>query len=290
MGRELLAAFDDLRLETRKPISSTDRGIEVDVWATQNELNAIEARLRSIGFTPFRPIRTTDHRFFLRLNEEGWAKVDVKMRGSQRASLVRNLPWALRRKRGMVVALLGADGAGKSTATQCLVTGMPFDVVSRYLGGTKRSTPASAGARNSHPTRRWRSYPGVFRWMASIGRQLWAIEFSARRGRVVICDRHPIEAGRLGSEPTSVKATKRLFIRFLTRSPDLVVLLDAPGTVLFARKGEHSPAELDRMTAHWRFVANKHSGVIISADQDASEVCRLIQEQIWERLQEIRSR
>ena len=286
--RELLVALDDLHLEARKPTSVTNRGTEIDVWAAPHELDAIARRLGSIGFAPFRSVRSTDHRFFLRLNEDGWTKVDVKVRARQRTRLLKDVCWLLRKKRGLVVALLGADGAGKSTATQCLEVSMPFDVVAKYLGATKPSTPA--GTRNAQSKRRWRSYPGAIRWMARTALQLWAIEVSARRGRVIICDRHPIEAGRLGGEPSAVRATKRLFTRLFTPSPDLVLLLDAPGTVLFARKGEHSPAVLDRMTARWREATDEYDGVTVSAEQNASEVCQSLQTQIWEQLREIRSR
>ena len=72
------------------------------------------------------------------------------------------------------------------------------------------------------------------------------IGFRARwhrgRGRLVILDRSPHEL-RMRGDVRGLKARlSALAVRVLTPDPDLVILLDAPADVLYARKGEHTIA------------------------------------------------
>jgi hypothetical protein len=64
----------------------------------------------------------------------------------------------------------------------------------------------------------------------------------------------------------------------------LVVFLDAPGDVLYRRKGEHSPQALDAMGAALREIAVSSSGSVIRADRDTAAVGDSLQSAIWDAL------
>ena len=130
----------------------------------------------------------------------------------------------------------------------------------------------------------WRSFAGFPKWLLRTVRQVWSVEWAARKGSVVVCDRHPLEAGRLGDEPAPIKALKRLAVRALTPSPDLIMLLHAPGEILFERKGEHSPEYLDRITAAWAQLVTNRGGVFVDVNRPPDEVCLDIQREAWVQL------
>lgn len=288
--RPLEAMLRDGGFRERKPTFSSPILTEIDIWVDLEDVWSLSAVLKQAGLTPFRPRRHAGHRFFIGLTSSGWLKVDAKLNGEEpRGSVLRDALWLVMRQRGLVVALLGADGAGKSTAVACLENEMPVDVVSRYLGGPRRSgsgSGASISQGGSRPS--WRSFAGFPKWVVRTVRQIWSVEWAARKGSVVVCDRHPLEAGRLGDEPTLIKALKRLAVRALTPAPDLIMLLHAPGEILYERKGEHSPEYLDRITAAWTQLATKRKGVLVEVDRPMDEVCLDIQRQVWVRLLEKR--
>lgn len=288
--RPLEAMLRDGGFRERKPTFSSPILTEIDIWVDLEDVWSLSAVLKQAGLTPFRPRRHAGHRFFIGLTSSGWLKVDAKLNGEEpRGSVLRDALWLVTRQRGLVVALLGADGAGKSTAVACLENEMPVDVVSRYLGGPRRSgtgSEASISQGGSRPS--WRSFAGFPKWVVRTVRQIWSVEWAARKGSVVVCDRHPLEAGRLGDEPTLIKALKRLAVRALTPAPDLIMLLHAPGEILYERKGEHSPEYLDRITAAWTQLVTKRRGVLVEVDRPMDEVCLDIQRQVWVQLLEKR--
>lgn len=286
----LEATLRDAGFQERKPTFSSPAITEIDIWVDLEAVSSLSAVLKQAGLAPFRPRRHAGHRFFIGLTPSGWLKVDAKLNGPEPGgSVLRDALWLVTRQRGLVVALLGADGAGKSTAVACLENEMPVDVVSRYLGGPRRSgggSGASMGQSGSRP--HWRSFAGFPKWTVRTVRQVWSVEWAARKGSVVVCDRHPLEAGRLGDEPALIKTLKRLAVRALTPSPDLIMLLHAPGEILFERKGEHSPEYLDRITSSWTQLVTKRRGVLVDVDRPPDEICRDIQRQAWVRLLEKR--
>lgn len=178
------------------------------------------------------------------------------------------------------VALIGPDGAGKTTLTKMILESgvLPFrylymgvdisksnvalptsrlvDAMKRRFGRPQQPGPRPAGSRDGSPSNT-RRFLGSFRAALRLTnriieecyRQLvsWGYEL---RGYVVLYDRHfifdfsPEIQANLGDS-----WERRLHWRFLDRlypRPDLVIFLDAPGEVLFARKGESTIAELER--------------------------------------------
>ncbi len=171
------------------------------------------------------------------------------------------------------IALIGPDGAGKTTICRmleqsCLLPfkyvymGINFSASNVALPTTRllhwwRSRPsqkvAAAPAAPSQPRRRSGTLRGTLRLFHLLGEEWfrgvvsWYYE---RRGYVVLYDRHFVfdfaapddESAR---EPLPRRLHRWLIARFFPR-PDLVILLDAPAELLFARKGEFTPEVLER--------------------------------------------
>lgn len=273
----------------RKPTLRSAHLTEIDVWTNGPDTHDLANALDGSGLTAFRSNRRSGHRFWMAMDATGWVKVDAKLRhGEPTGSIFKDIIWLGTRTRGLVVAVLGADGAGKSTAIDCVSRSMPIDITTKYLGIRRRPSPATATISStelrpqSKPS--WRSYAGFLRWAVQTAAMLWGLELAARKGTVVLCDRHPVEAGRLGNEPVIVKLAKRVFVRFATPAPDLLVLLQAPGEVLFARKGEHTPDYLNKMTNLWAELVATRDGLILDAARSPDDVCRELQSEIWQRL------
>ncbi len=184
----------------------------------------------------------------------------------------------------VTVALVGADGAGKTTVGRALPTvlGRPARYV--YLGDNPASaTHALPTTRLVHRVRRARGHvaaggppaldhdlgarPGGsaaargLRGLRASGRVAnqvaegsyrWAvIRWHRRQGRVVVVDRWATadhHAHELAPSAALGRA-RRVHAGFIRRAfpePDLVVVLDAPAEVLHARKDEGTLAEVAR--------------------------------------------
>jgi thymidylate kinase len=182
-------------------------------------------------------------------------------------------------RKKFTVALIGPDGAGKTTVSRRLAAESKIPLTSIYMGvnadssglmlPTTRLLLAVKRARGRRPdlvaaTERDRMRPrprdplrrtaAACKSAARLGvwlseewfRQLVAWWHSTVRGRVVLFDRHFFAdyydydvAARHGSRPLSGRIHGFL-LRHLYPKPDLVICLDAPADVLFARKGEGS--------------------------------------------------
>ncbi|MGI8589167.1 MAG: hypothetical protein ACR2M0_16010 [Chloroflexia bacterium] len=150
------------------------------------------------------------------------------------------------RRRGLSVALLGPDGAGKSTLAGGLQTSFYFPVRSVYMGLWQKD--------GAHPL--LARVPG---WdVATRPFTIWSRYLTAQyhqaMGRLVIFDRYTYDALLPPGGP--FLWMKRPYFWLLAHAcpaPDLVLVLDAPGEVMFARKGEETPAELE--AARQRFLS-----------------------------------
>ena len=176
------------------------------------------------------------------------------------------------------VALIGADGAGKTTvarevarrsqlpvrylymgvnleaSTLMLPTTRLILAMKRRRGGrpdltavTLGSQPVAHGARAAA-----RSALRTGNWVAE---ELFRETVSAwhrRRGRIVLFDRHFLadyfehDVNRVDPERPIASRVHGWFLRHVTRPPDLVIMLDAPADVLYARKPESSVEFLAR--------------------------------------------
>ena len=146
----------------------------------------------------------------------------------------------LRRRRGLEVGLLGIDGTGKSTLSTSLVQRLPLPTRRLYMGNDQFLTPMMRWAKSRAGHSRTIHFVCFHIEMAyrRILGSLWA-----RRGYVVIYDRHPIERMRPGR---GIKARLvRLIARLYAHSTDLNFWLDGPTDALVDRKPEHSHDQLE---------------------------------------------
>jgi len=174
---------------------------------------------------------------------------------------------------GICVALLAPDGAGKSTLAAELAHGWPGPGWTTHLGlypsGERRI--AVPGLRLAvRIARLWRGY-ALGRWWRA-------------RGGLVVFDRYPYEALLAPTVHTSLP--NRLRRAVLSRSlpaPDLVVILDAPGEVLAARKDEHSAAELEDQRQAYRALASALPTpvAVVDAARPLADVRRDVADAVW---------
>lgn len=174
------------------------------------------------------------------------------------------------RRPGLTVAVLGPDGAGKSTLVRALADDFVLPARTMYLGlyGGSR---ARAGSR----------VPGVT-LLRQVGTTLGAAMTAAyhrRRGRLVILDRSGYDV--LVPSPSGRRSRKRrvreALIGRLSVRPDLVVILDAPAEVLARRKAEHPKDVLERWRAGYRSLPERLPAGIAVEILDASQNPRRVQ-------------
>lgn len=143
--------------------------------------------------------------------------------------------------RGRSVALLGLDGAGKSTLARSLRDSFYFPARSLYVPPTPRSVVRLP-------------LPGL--GLAERLLRLWgkslAIGWHKARGRLVVLDRYVYDA--LLPPPPGYGLRARVNQWVLSRAApaaDLVVLLDVPAEVAHQRKREHTVAWMAERRRHY---------------------------------------
>ena len=182
--------------------------------------------------------------------------------------------------KGMTVALVGADGAGKSTLTRLLQTAqLPRPVKTIYMGvnleasslmlPTTRALLLLRRARGHRPdlvaSRLDGAAPLAADWRRSVKdaarMSVWALEEWLRQlvaarytatGHIVVFDRHffadyyhsDVDSnGRSRGGPARVHGW---MLQHLYPKPGLVICLDAPAELLYSRKQEATTSWLDQ--------------------------------------------
>ncbi len=256
---DLLSALlaTGLGIQARKPIDDPGSGaVEVDLWAPRASVRSLDHWLGREGFEPFAAPGHDPHRFYLGIREGRWCKLDVKLHPARRRAPrwlvagLRRCPVSWRRG-GPVVAFVGPDGAGKGTVIAGVQESIPVAVDVVYLGSrpSRRSRKSATSPTDEVPEPTWRRRLEplfVTRTLARQSRRLLRIYAAAWRGRIVLCDRHPLEALAIDPRRTrAARALERFVVRHVLPWPDRVVVLDAPAEVMYRRKGEHSVEVLD---------------------------------------------
>lgn len=178
------------------------------------------------------------------------------------------------RHRGLTVALLAPDGGGKSTLVQGIRESFHVPVRSLYMGLYKRDT-------DSQPQRRAPGLSFVSRLVRQWARYLVACYHQAH-GRFVIFDRHSYDALLPPRTPLSWHSRwRRWLLAHACPPPNLLVVLDAPGEVLYSRKREHSVALLERQRQAYLRLAARPGSLVVDATRDAEWVRREVTSFIW---------
>ncbi|WP_158220372.1 hypothetical protein [Kineosporia sp. A_224] len=177
------------------------------------------------------------------------------------------------RRRGTAVAVVGPDGAGKSSVVAAVAATYPFPVATFYAGQYQGSVGPFAKLPGGH----------------TLGLLVRQVVMSLRtvlhlaRGRVVLFDRYAYDS-RLSRPGASVKSrARRAVLGRVALRPQRVVVLDAPGEVLHARSQEHSPEILeDQRRRYAELAATRPGWLLVDASRPADAVRRDVTAQVWD--------
>jgi thymidylate kinase len=305
-----------------QPLDGPPPGGDIDILVGSRDLPRAGRALRSAGFRRLRAGQR-GHRFYLAFCEGRWIKIDVnvvprrlgwdlsatdrehqalfsgyRIAPARDGVLARmRLAWARRRplalfRRGPVVALLGPDGAGKGSVADVLERQIPIAMSRIYLGDGGGAN-AAGGTHAATNVRRPRRSPGALREAQHLARKavracwrvLWPGYARAWRGEIVIFDRHPVEVLAVRPRRTWLgAAVERLFARRVIPWPDAVVVLDAPGDMLYARKREHSPEILERWRRGYLEEFGRRGAAVVSTVDGLDRAVAETSAVVWEAL------
>jgi thymidylate kinase len=242
--------------------------------------------------------------------EGGSIPVSERLRAHGRRS-ARRFP-----HRGLLVALSGIDGAGKSSQARWLADsltalGVDVEVVWNNLLGNRAlailSAPPRAllrlAGRGGERMAQWDDPPPdaddvtASAVRASAVRRAWSIiatlanaleqqipaARSVARGRVVVFDRSPLDlAVRMHVlYRANIEAQRRL-VRLTAPRPDLAFLLDIPAEVSLARKQDvWSPTQLEEQASLYREFASGFGVRRIDGQRPPDEIAAEIAREAW---------
>ena len=220
---------------------------------------------------------------------------------------------------GFTVALVGPDGAGKTTVARALENALPLPVEYLYMGVNPDSSnhllfttrvvhalrrrrgaqPDTAGPRDSREpeviaprgvarrtVRSARSFVRLGNRLAEEWHRAILATLHRRRGDIVVFDRHFFAdyfAYDIAAKPRRT-ASRRLHGFILSRlypKPDLVIYLDAPAEVLFERKGEGTLESLERRRREYLELGSVLEGFeVVDASRPLEAVTRDVADRI----------
>ena len=182
------------------------------------------------------------------------------------------------------VALLAPDGAGKSTLAYGLRENFYFPVRLLYMGLYQSNTATNGKKRRGFGLARniikqWQRY--------IISRHYRA------RGKLVVFDRYSYDAllpSPFRFSPTGNRKLRRLrrwLLAYSCPPPDLILFLDAPGELLYSRKGERNPDALEAQRQQYlQLQSILPQMVVVDASREAECVRQEATDLIWQKYAE----
>ncbi len=179
---------------------------------------------------------------------------------------------ARRRRSGLSVALLGPDGAGKSSTAHTIAATWP-QAHTIYMGLWRRDDEGHMWRQlRELPLRPWRIWWRYLRGFA------WRLT-----GALVIFDRYTYDA--LAPTAAPLALLKRAYLSAISHTcpaPDVVVVLDASAEVMHARKPDKEIDELQELRGAYRAIAARAPhACLVNANRDAQTVCADVRTLIW---------
>lgn len=234
-------------------------------------------------------------RFTEMIDGEGWEalltdRLDIEYQLARRdflGTFVRRFGYRILRKLNrwvnperlpaLTIALMAPDGAGKSTLVEKIRQSFYFPVSSVYMGLYQKPTRKA-----SNPLKEFLT---PVRRLFKLWTQALVLRYYQLRQRITVCDRYPYEALLSAHKQLNFfKKGYRWLLAHACPAPDLVLFLDAPGEVLYARKGEHSPAFLEEQRrSYLELLSSVPQTVVVDATQEAEAVRIKATQLIWEK-------
>jgi thymidylate kinase len=217
---------------------------------------------------------------------QGWPSWCRLLRNGLRRVLARSSQF------GIVVALVGPDGVGKSTVLRAITEGSKSiftGIIVRHwrprllpnLGRLAGRAEPSAGTAPRRAAGRWP-------WLRSLYYALdyrlghwWRDRKATATQKLVLYDRCALD---MAADPLRFGLATTGHGEWVARHappPDLIVLLDDTPARIHARKAELDPSEIERQLSRWRqLLRPPPASVTIRVDAEAGEITRRVREAI----------
>lgn len=199
-------------------------------------------------------------------------------------------------RRGLLIALLAPDGAGKTTLANQLAKDPFISAQVVYMGTNSNAKSVTlrfaAWLRARYPDSFGQNLKSdrpfairALNYLISILEHWYRLGLSIYhklRGRFVIFDRYMYDSW-LGSRNSQRRPWRERLFNVVWPKADVVIVLDAPGSVLYERKHEHSPEWLEKRRHEYLQLQKRMPGTIyVNADRPEADVCRDVISLIWE--------
>lgn len=179
-------------------------------------------------------------------------------------------------RQGLTVALLGPDGAGKTTLAEALRRQFVLPTRVVYMGVLRTTKRA----------RRLRRVPGLMLMLrlTEFTSKGLAARYQRRRGRLVVFDRYTYDALLApGGEKLRARVSYAL-IRRTCPAPNLVIVLDVPAATMYARKGELGATRLEDFRRRYLSMRERlPNTAVVDASRPAADVYRAVAALLWRR-------
>lgn len=197
-------------------------------------------------------------------------------------------------RHGLSIVLLAPDGAGKSTLAEKLAAEDVFRARLIYMGSNIDAATVSlpttrlfksliknTGSGSKLITKPLKAAGYINRLIEQWLRIAVGI-YHKTRGRFIIFDRYVYDSYLAPPPQSFSKRLRRSLLLKTSIRPDLVFFLDAPGDILFKRKGEHTPERLEKQRQTFLRLKDRIPEMqIIDATRSASQVRSEVIDVIW---------